>query len=818
LSARTTRAKIETAASKTSAVSEREGRLGEKGAMPYPNPRVEAVTEPRSPGSLRSRVIPGLLFILLVLAVWADPLFFRRSFAGRDLIAYNLPMEKTIHDAYARGEWPLWSPNISGGRPLLPNPNAGAMYPIRMLLSPVRFPVAAKLFTVLHWAAAGLGILILLGSIGASRAAAWVSAVTYAFSGVAVSEFYFPHIQPGMALLPWIVWAVRRPAGTASRVFVLSLLLALDMLAGDVFTIGLAILCAVAWILCEEERAKRRRDLGVLAGATALAALAALPQIVATVLWVPETNRAIMGIKWREALQYTISPYRLLELVIPYPFGSVWTIDYTRLWGWEIYRRQMMGLFVTLYVGALGVIALVTMWKSRVRGARFARFLIVVALLLSVPISLFPQAWEERYSPLPLRNPEKFTVALVFGLAILAGLTVDELRRRRRLPRWIFVTGIVLAGTAGLAALFPRDAARVATTLTRVSETFRPVAAREIPMALTEAALLWILTWLALELWLTGRRGASLASLALLTGIPIAATRRIPFTFREDEVFAPPTFVRYLQKHDPEGQFRTLGQMIYRPTGEVEREQKGNDTAFTEFARRNWTQHSHVLWGRGTVFNADFDNGDLSRIESARKLSAIAGRFTDGGPYFESLSLRWGTRFRDQVPLPGYHRIGGNLIDDWDENPNALPDIRLARGWREVLGPLPALQTISKLARGEIVIETGKSGGGSAPPGSVRVLERTPARLRIETDSPAPTWLFVLRGFWPHRTVMVDGRDVEVVPAQLAFSAVPVPAGRHVVEWREHFPGWSVSRVGPVLYALSLAFLFARERASRRPA
>ena len=73
-------------------------------------------------------MIPGTLFVLLVLAVWADPLFFRRSFAGRDLIAYNLPMEKTIHDAYARGEWPLWSPNISGGRPLLPNPNAGAVF------------------------------------------------------------------------------------------------------------------------------------------------------------------------------------------------------------------------------------------------------------------------------------------------------------------------------------------------------------------------------------------------------------------------------------------------------------------------------------------------------------------------------------------------------------------------------------------------------------------------------------------------------------------------------------------------------------------
>jgi hypothetical protein len=219
-----------------------------------------------------------------------------------------------------------------------------------------------------------------------------------------------------------------------------------------------------------------------------------------------------------------------------------------------------------------------------------------------------------------------------------------------------------------------------------------------------------------------------------------------------------------------------------------------------------------VLWGRGTVFNGDFDNGDLSRVESVRKVSAIAGGFKDGGPFFENFSLRWGTRFRDQVPLPGYHRVGGNLLEDWDENPGALPDIRLALGWRETPGSLAALQQISSLGRGEIVIETGREGAGAASAGSVRILEKSPARLRLETDAPEPTWLFVLRGFWRHRTVKVDGEEVEVAPAQLAFSAIPIPAGKHLVEWDEHFPGWSVSRAGPPLYLLALGFLMVRQR------
>ena len=781
--------------------------------MPYPERPVEAVEEPRAPGPRLGLAVPALLFVLLVFAVWADPVFFRHLFAGRDLIGYNLPMERTIHDSYARGEWPLWEPFVSGGRPVLPNPNAGAMYPVRMLLAPLRFPVAMKLFTVLHWVAGGLGMLLLLRGMNASLGACWISAVTYAFSGISVSECYFPHIQPGMTLLPWVVWAVQRPASTASRVFALSLFLALDMLAGDVFTVSFAILCAVAWIGFEDARANRLRHLLLLAGAIGLAALAALPQIVATSLWIPQTNRAISGIRWGEALQFTISPYRLIELIVPYPFGSVWTFDDTRLWGFEIYNQQMMDLFITLYVGALGFIAVVTLRKSRVVGARFARFLVVVALLLSVPLSLFPKAWETRSSPLPFRSPEKSAVILALGLAVLAGLASDELARRRRLPRWILATGVALGAAAVVAAAFPGPTARLATAVTRVSAPFLPAATREIPMALTEAALLWILTWFGLDLRRHHRPGPSLAGLALLTLVPIAATRRIPFIAREDEVLAPPALVRYVRKHDPEGRFRTLGEGLYRPTGEIEAERRGaSDPGFVEYARRNWTQYSQALWARGTVFNGDYDNGDLSRIESARKLASIAGRSIEGRPYFESLSLRWGTRYRDQQPIPGFHRIGGNTLDDWDEDPDAQPEIRLVSGWREVTGPLPALQNIAKLRRDEIVVESGKSGEGSSPGGSIRILERTPTRLRIETDSPAPGWLFVLRGFWPYRSVTVDGLAVEVHPAQLAFSAVPIPAGRHRVVWVEGFAGWTVSRFGPPLYALAVAALWLSGR------
>src|SRR5262249_9647346 len=154
-----------------------------------------------------------------------------------------------------RGRWPVWIEEVSGGRPLLANINVGALYPIRALLAPISFPIAMRVYPVLHWALAGFGVMALLSMLDASLGARWVGAVTYILSGVGVSEMLYPNIQPGMTLLPWVVWSVARFPRTVlgASVAVTSLILGLDWLAGDVFTIGLAFVAAVFWILWEGE-------------------------------------------------------------------------------------------------------------------------------------------------------------------------------------------------------------------------------------------------------------------------------------------------------------------------------------------------------------------------------------------------------------------------------------------------------------------------------------------------------------------------------------------------------------------------------------
>jgi hypothetical protein len=770
----------------------------------------------------RVRLRDAALFSALVCLLYADPLLLRRNFSGRDLIAYNLPLEKGVHDAWARGRLPVWAPEVSGGRPLAPNPNAGALYPVRALLAPLPLPLAVRVYPVLHWAAAGIGVLVLCAALGRSRAAAWVAAVTYVFSGVSVAEAFFPHIQPGMTLLPWIVWAAGRRTGTgASRLLLLACLFALDFLAADVFTIAVAIGSAALWIALEEEPRLALRRAGVLAGAVGLGALAAAPQIVATALWIPHTNRAVVGMTLGDVLLFSIHPWRLLEFASPHLFGPIWELDVRPLWGHPLHRGRPSGLFPTLYAGAFALIAVWLAWRSHERGARFARVLLGVALAAAVLPGLLPKAWEGASSPLALRNPEKLAVAAVFALALLAAVAFDGWRnratsRRAVWERGLLAVGAIFAALSAFAALFPERAGAIAVAWIGADPSRASLAASSLPRALSEAGLFWMATVVALAA-LGGRsRKGEAAALILLTLVPVAANRRIARSFAETEVFAPTAFARFVARRDPEGAYRTLGESFLLPQSELALAQAGVTLSESEFSRRAWYQQTPVFWGRGTVLNEDFDAGDLSRVESLRRVAGMATGYSDSAGFFGALALRFGIRFRDQEPIAGYRPVGGDALQVWDENAGALPDVRLLEAWREAAGPVEALGTIPRLSEGEIVLESGRSGEGRARPGAVRVVEKTPEKLVLDVESPDPAWLFVLRAFWPYRSVEIGGVPADGVPAQLGFTAVPVPAGSNRVVWREQLPGIGLSRWGPAVFGMIAAGLLVAHSRRRK--
>jgi hypothetical protein len=96
--------------------------------------------------------------------------------------------------------------------------------------------------------------------------------------------------------------------------------------------------------------------------------------------------------------------------------------------------------------------------------------------------------------------------------------------------------------------------------------------------------------------------------------------------------------------------------------------------------------------------------------------------------------------------------------------------------------------------------------------------ELTPTHLRIDAQVPAPTAVVVTDLFYPGWRARVDGRPAPVYRADAFFRAVPVPAGRHVVELyylpRQLYPGMAISLA--TLVALLILMSGGRLSVSRR--
>lgn len=98
--------------------------------------------------------------------------------------------------------------------------------------------------------------------------------------------------------------------------------------------------------------------------------------------------------------------------------------------------------------------------------------------------------------------------------------------------------------------------------------------------------------------------------------------------------------------------------------------------------------------------------------------------------------------------------------------------------------------------------------------GSIRVVELSPERFLLETDSPTATILATSqKRFGPYWRTSIDGEEVENFSTDGLFIGLEVPAGRHRVEGR-----FSIPRIELAISVAALVALAAvASRAARKP-
>ncbi len=376
-------------------------------------------------------VLSGLFFLPAVLH--PNSLIYPTFSPHSDLTVIHWPKERLLTESVERyGQFPLWSPLILSGMPLMSNQLAMLFYPLNVLFLLLPLNLAFNLLFIIHIFLAGAGLyLFMRRGLGTSGLAATIAALSFMFTGKLLAHVAGGHVSM-VGTVAWLPWAFLFTHLALSKKEVLYSLLAGLALALQVTT-HTQILVYTAYALLAyslgQMWASRRADGWLTSLTSSLKVLAPIPlvfvllgavQILPLVEMTPYSNRAL---SLSEASAYSLSPLTLfVGLFLP---------------------SHRAGHELTVYLAFLPlVLALLAVVRERSRPVLFFGGLALFGLIftLGTATPLFTIV----YYLLPglrwVRTPSRAIFFVALAVAVLAGYGFDVLtakgwniRARRRL-------------------------------------------------------------------------------------------------------------------------------------------------------------------------------------------------------------------------------------------------------------------------------------------------------------------------------------------------------------------------------------------------
>ncbi len=388
-------------------------------------------------------------------------LFFTHDVSHSDVWHLNFPIKLLYDQALARGELPLWCPELGSGFPLLAQGQVGALYPLNLLLyGALPLVLAFNWSVLLHAALAGGFAAMLARELGAGRAGSFLSAVVFAFCGFFVVHVKHVSMTAAAVWMPLLLLLVERFARGARAVHVvlLAAVTAVVLLAGHPQIAYYALLVTAGWAAVRLVSLLARPLVAIVFGcglayALLLGALLAAPQLLPT----RELNslgprRA--GLTLEEATEWRYEWAHLALFVRPHALG-----DPGKLEGPPPVEGKSLFWETTGYVGLLPLLlaaACLALARQR-RAVALLLGLLALSLLLALGPAggLFYLFWKLVPGFTSFRFQSRFLLFADLALALLAGLgltfVADRLGPRLRgLGAWAIPAIVVLACFADL--------------------------------------------------------------------------------------------------------------------------------------------------------------------------------------------------------------------------------------------------------------------------------------------------------------------------------------------------------------------------------
>ncbi|HEX6179003.1 MAG TPA: hypothetical protein VF057_11635 [Thermoanaerobaculia bacterium] len=708
-----------------------------------------------------------------VTAWFWDVVFAGRAFYARDIFHYHYPMKRIVAEALKKGEWPMWSPYFHAGQPMAANPAYEVFYPPQLLILLPDFHLGFSLHVIVHFYICAIGLYFLLRSFNAGAAASLLGAIGYTLGGPFLSLVRTLPFLFSMAWVPLIFLFARRWFLTGSRrdAALAAIFGGMQALVAEPTTIVQTWGIVGAYALYRVYRAtplERTRVLRTAAIGIAIMGMAsfvvAAAQLIPTADFVRDSVRS-QPLDWNLMIsKWSLAPARVLELFYPLVFQSL--IDFNgKQWISTMYNlgEPFVSSFYPGFAIGIFFVAGLVAWR---RGSGFVLALVAVLYVLAIgshtPLLRF--LYEIGVFS-TMRFPEKFAMSASLIVVIWAALTADLLfRGDRRVWRAVLYT---TAGWFVVAFFLILFAARVWQLFWFV--TF-----------LRGVILIAIL--LAMRKWRTPAWGALLVAITIFDVVHL---RTINPTIARN-YFDPPAVTQQLSAE------KDKYRIFHHAEWDWMAALPNADAYFLHPFGRWWTLRNSLMtrnaawWGYRYVLDRDYDQTLLKSTE--RYTYAMFELFRTGQTGWEESMMAMSNAW--------YH---GKFRD-------AAQEIKRVNAQWEVMMPVDFLPAAEKYPRyyfaDSIVPMGGVDGfvqkvlaGGNTKrvafvdwpafkpaDGVVRSATDTMRTIRIDADASGRSLLVLSVTAHKYWRARVNGAPAVLLPVNIGYQAIELPAGRHTVE------------------------------------
>ncbi|HTY13490.1 MAG TPA: YfhO family protein [Candidatus Omnitrophota bacterium] len=697
-------------------------------------------------------------FIVLSALWFFKELFLGYIFCFMDLSYYFYPYRHFMVESVRHLQFPFWNRFIYFGFPFFATLQHGLFYPLSFLYFIMPFDLGFNLFLIVHYPLAAANMFMYLSRRGCSFWGKTVGAVTFAFSGYLLSVLFMPTSLAAVAWFPLaLLFFEKLMAGEKRSFLYLSLVLLMLFLGGEptVLYITLAILAIHA--LTHEGGIKK--TLFVAAAALVTAGLAAF-QLFPFIELALNSVR-VGGLSYFEATQWSVSPQRVIEFIVPFFYHMTSVPWASLLWLKSLY---------------LGIIPILLLPAASYAPDRRTKWFLVSVLLAGLVLAMGKNTpvYYVLFNFLPgfssIRYPAKFLFLTTFAISALAAMGWDVIfqgdQRIKRYHFGVLSAGALLVLSSVLGLMSPQIFYSIA----------RPLYSEEIKAGFGNLTLAmnmrniancgisgFFLLGAGLVLWLARREKKIMLVLVPLMLWDLSLTN-YGLNFSVPDKWFHITSPNLELISNDRSVFRVLASpdLVKRELKETADETVNYLPAQVSIRDRlpvnqNMNYGIECCQGYESVHGADAEKllsriYSLDRAASLRALNGlnikyIVAAYPMGAPGYRLVSRR-----------PEYIRGGEILLY---RNQNVLP-----RGYE--------VASFEVIADREKLLDRMFSG------------KFDPARTVLLESSPGPCdRLFYLSdAFYPGWKAYVDGREAPLLRANFMFRAVPLPPGPHRVDFK----------------------------------